>query len=70
MYTRNGTYNVKFQRWTNLFLRERNRRAFPSFTNAAARALKVRWESVVFLIPADVFTRAVWQLIGIYGILL
>lgn len=40
-----------------------------SFTNTAVWGLKVRRESV-FLILADVFTRTVWQLIGIYGILL
>ena len=37
-----------------------------SFTDTAVWALKVRQESV-FLILADVFTRTVWQLIGIYG---
>jgi len=52
----------------SLFLRERHNilhRIPPR-----ARSLK-SWTGVpVFLIPADVFTRAVWQLIGIYGVLL
>lgn len=65
---KNHAYDIRISTTSklNLFLHERRSFDVTSFADTVDESRKLNG-SQRFLIPADVFTRAVWQLIEIYG---